>query len=482
MESLYAPRNPAPLYATLRNPQRQTRGGQVAKVMKAMGNTPMPWQRDALNVACEIDPRTGGYWYDTVIIIVLRRAGKTTISRGKLTHRALTTQDARMIYTAQNRLKALKRLKDDYYLPLHRSPLDMFLTKPRWRGGEEAVRFINGAELAIDAVKRESGHGDANDEAHIDEAYVHRDSMLEGGLQPTLMTIVGSQMWVLSAAGDTSSAYLKDKVDLGRALIDAGVESRTCYIEYSAPVDSDPNDVETLLGCHPAIGYTIEAERVMNLRVNTTDKTEWERAWLGWWPAAKGPPKLIPELAWKKNFVPIDDESWTGTPFWAIDVSPERDFASIALAAKPMDPNANAYVEVFDRLDGTQNVVAELKRLREVLGGSHVAIDGNGSAVSLKQDLEDEGFNVVTVTGPKRVAACGDFYDKALVGNLRFPDDSLLNDAMACTVKRIIADKAFVFARGRELKDISPMYAVALARWLYIEKREDAYDVDETLG
>lgn len=476
-----APRNPPPLYGTKRNPQRATRGGQVAKVMAAMGNNPMPWQRDALNIACEIDPRTGGYWYDTVIIVVLRRAGKTTISRGKLTHRALTTQDARMIYTAQNRIKALKRLKDDYYLPLHRSPLDIFLAKPRWRGGEEALRFINGAELAIDAVKRESGHGDANDEAHIDEAYVHRDNMLEGGIQPTMVTIMGSQMWVLSAAGDTSSLYLKDKVDLGRALIDAGVESRTCYIEYSAPIDEDPNDPETLLQCHPALGHTIEADRVMNMRITSTDKTEWERAWLGWWPAAKGPPKLIPKDGWEKNFVDPEAESWAGTPFWAIDVSPEREYASIALAAKPMDARANAYVEVFDRLEGTQNVVSELKRLRGVLGGKYVAIDGNGSALSLKQDLEDEDFEVITVSGPNRVAACGDFYDKALVGSLRFPDDKLLNDAMAATVKRIIADKAFVFARGRELKDISPMYAVTLARWLYIEKREDEYDVDETI-
>ncbi|MHC6176231.1 hypothetical protein [Glutamicibacter sp. X7] len=475
------PRNPPPRFATQRNPHRATRGPQVAKIMKAMGNSPMPWQRDALDVACEIDPRTGGYWYDTVIVIVLRRAGKTTISRGKLTHRALTTQDARLIYTAQNRLKALKRLKDDYYLPLHRSALDMFLSKPRWRGGEEAVRFINGAEIAIDAVKRESGHGDANDEAHLDEAYAHRDNMLEGGIQPTMMTIIGSQMWVLSAAGDTSSAYLRDKVELGRALIEAGVESRTCYIEYSAPEDADPDDPETLLNCHPAIGWTIEGDRVMNLRVNSTDKTEWERAWLGWWPAAKGPPKLVPIAAWKKNFVAEDAVSWNGTPFWAIDVSPEREYATIAMSARAVDRRANAYVEVYDRMDGTRNVVPELKKLRTALGGNLVAMDGNGSAVSLIQDLEEEGFEVVTVTGPNRVAACGDFYDKALVGELRFPDDALLNDAMGDTTKRIVGDRAFVFARGRELKDITPMYAATFARWLYIEKRKDDYDAEDTI-
>ncbi|PRB69509.1 hypothetical protein [Arthrobacter sp. MYb213] len=475
-----APRNPPPLYGTKRNLQRATRGRQVGKIMTVMGNTPMPWQQDALDIACEIDPRTGDYYYDTVIIVVLRRAGKTTISRGKLAHRALLTQDARMIYTAQNRIKALKRLKDDYYIPLKRSPLEMFLSKPRWRGGEEALRFINGAELAIDAVKRESGHGDANHEVHIDEAYVHRDSTLEDGVQPTMITIMGSQMWVLSAAGDTSSTYLRDKVDIGRALIDAGVESRTCYIEYSAPTDADPDDPETLLGTHPAVGYTIPADRVMSQRANTTDKTGWERAWLGWWPAAKGPPKIIPEGAWKKNFVSSDEESWTGTPFWAIDVSPERDFATIAMAGRTVDTKANAYVEVFDRMEGTRNVVSELRNLRDGLGGNLVAIDGNGSAVSLKQELEDEGFEVITVTGPNRVAACGDFYDKALVGDLRFIDDSLLNESMGNAVKRIIGDKAFVFARGRELKDITALYAVTFARWLYIEKREDDYNASET--
>ncbi|GGJ74442.1 hypothetical protein [Glutamicibacter ardleyensis] len=476
-----APRNPPPLYGTKRNYSRGTRGGQVGKIMKAMGNTPMPWQQEALDVACEIDSRTGDYWYDTVIIVVLRRAGKTTISRGKLTHRALLTQDARMIYTAQNRLKALKRLKDDYYLPLKRSPLEMFLNKPRWRGGEEALRFINGAELAIDAVKRESGHGDANHEAHIDEAYVHRDSMLEDGVQPTMITIMGSQMWILSAAGDTTSTYLRDKVDIGRALIEAEVESRTCYIEYSAPTDADPEDPETLLGTHPALGYTIPADRVMSQRANTTDKTGWERAWLGWWPAAKGPPKLIPEGAWKKNFVSTDEGPWTGVPFWSIDVSPERDYASIAMAGRPVDSKANAYVEVFDRLEGTRNVVSEMRMLRDELGGKFVAIDGSGSALSLVQELENEGFEVIKVSGANRVAACGDFYDKALVGDLRFPDDPLLNDSMGNAVKRIVADKAFVFARGRELKDITAMYAATFARWLYIEKREEVYGADQTI-
>ncbi|WP_157884109.1 hypothetical protein [Arthrobacter alpinus] len=478
---LLLPRNPPPRYATPRNPARKTKGGQVGRIMTAMGIPPMPWQHDALAVACEIDPNTGGYYYDTVIVVVLRRAGKTAMSRGKLSHRALTTQDARMIYTAQNRLKALKRLKDDYYLPLTRSPFKMFLDKPRWRGGEEAVRFINGAELAIDAVKRESGHGDANDEGHIDEAYAHRDNTLEGGLAPTMMTIVGSQLWILSAAGDSASSYLLDKVELGRALVESKQESRTCYIEYSAPEDADPNDPETLLSTHPGVGHTLELDRLMSLRINSKDKDEWERAWLGWWPKAKTPPRVIPAAGWEKNYIDSDEDAWTGKPFWSIDTDPDREYASIAMAAKSMDNKATCYLELYDTLLGTAGVVPALVKLRSQFGGDLVAVDASGGAKSLTKDLEDAGFTVIKVGGPQRVDACGGFYDDALVGKLRMLNDSALNSSMGNAIKHYVGGKAFIWARNKTLADISGFYAVNFARWLFREKHGENYGADETL-
>lgn len=470
------PRNPAPRYATQRNYTRKTLGGSVCKVMEASGRAPMPWQRDALAVACEIDPATGGFWYDVVIFVVLRRAGKTTISRAKLTHRALTTTDGRMIYTAQNRLKALKRLRDDFYLPLYRSPLRETLEKPRWRGGEEAVRWKTGAELAIDTVSENAGHGDMNHEAHIDEAYAHADNTLEGGLQPTLLTVIGSQLWILSAAGNANSGYLRDKVDVGRAIVESGRETRTCYIEYSAPEDADPDDPETLLDTHPGVGHTISAERVMGLRENSRDLAEWERAWLGWWPKPKVPPRVIPTSAWESNYSTGDEETWTGDPYWTIDTSPDRDTTSIAMAAESTVPGKTCYVELYDQLLGTAGVVPALVKLRGSYGGNVVAVDGNGAAKSLRKDLEAEGFEVVLVTGPNRVDACGGFYDDALVGALRFENDPLLNKAMGNAIKQNVGGRAWIFARNRTLADISGLYAVVFARWLFKEKAPEKYN------
>jgi len=220
----------------------------------------------------------------------------------------------------------------------------------------------------------------------------------------------------------------------------------------------------------------------MSLRVNTTDKAEWERAWLGWRPKAKGPPRVIPTAAWEKGYVAGDLETWTGTPFWAIDTSPDREWTSIALAARPMDPAAKVYLEVFDRLVGTAGAVEQLQTLRAEVGGNTVAIDANGAAVSLKKELEDAGFTVETVSGPNRVAACGGIYDDALQGTLRYPDDPLLNNAMASAVKQNVGSgAAWIFSRGKSLQDISPLYGVAFARWLYREKAGDEYDPSDSI-
>ncbi|MHA7292616.1 hypothetical protein [Arthrobacter sp. HLT1-21] len=449
--------------------------------MEASGRVPMPWQRDALAVACEIDPATGGFWYDTVIWVVLRRAGKTTVSRAKLTHRSLTTVDGRMIYTAQNRLKALKRLRDDIYLPLYRSPLKDKLAKPRWRGGEEAVRFKSGSEIAIDAISDNSGHGDMNHEGHIDEAYAHADNTLEGGIQPTLMTVVGSQLWILSAAGNSKSTYLHDKVEVGRALVQSGRKTRTCYLEYSAPADWDPSDPASVGDTHPGVTHTISLDRVMSLRENSLDLAEWERAWLGWWPKAKAPDRVIPTALWEKAYADEDESLWVGTPFWTVDTDPDREWSAIGMAARSDDPKARCYLECLDRQLGTAWVVKTLVELRSRFGGNLVAVDANGAAKSLRKDLEAESFEVILMAGPQRVDACGGFFDDIIDGRLRILNTDDLNHAAANVAKLKSGGDAFIWGRPKSLADITALYSVTIARWLYMEKSADDYNAGDSV-
>jgi hypothetical protein len=489
-------REPVPWRATPRNPARQTLGGQVARVFRMIGQEPMPWQRQALDVACEIDPATGLYFYRTVIIIVLRQAGKTTLTRGKFTHRAMSQPYAKMLYTAQDRNKALKRLRESIYEPLSRAEhplISQSMGRPRWAAGSELVRWKNGSQLTIDAVSKTSGHGDTLDEAHIDEAFAHRDSTIEQNISPTLITVKGSQKWITSAAGEHESKFLRKKLEMGRALVESGQESRTCYIEYSADPAADPDDPATYY-CHPAIGYTIGIADIMDERQNM-EAEEFERAYLGWWPKAKVPDPVIPLDAWSTNYADELDVAglWVGVPIWTVDLSPDREYASIGLAAESTDPAARCFLEVVERQRGTARIIDRLVQLRRENGGNVVALDASGSAESLIEDLEDEDleggpFEVLKMGGQDRIGACGKFYDDSLIGKLRFLDDSesedpLLSQAMKSAQKLYVGGgNAWIFSRGKSLADISALYAVTIARWAFVRLRPSTYEIGDSIA
>lgn len=479
-------RNPEPLYGTPRNLSRETRGPKVAKVFARLGQEPMPWQSSVLDVACELDPATGLYWYRTVIIIVVRQAGKTTLTRGKLMHRGISQPGAQMLYTAQDRNHARKRLEKSIYNPAKMSDLGQFLGRPRWAAGSEAVRFTNGSELGIDAVSKTSGHGDTLDEAHIDEAFSHHDSRIEQNVRPTLITVQGAQMWITSAAGDFDSHYLNGKQDMGRALVQSGGDSRTCYIEYAAPDGADPDDPETYLNTHPAIGHTIQLEDIQDERINM-DAAEFERAYLGWRPKLKKAPSVIPEELWAANFVDPGGDVWDGVPLWAVDVSPTREWASIAWGAASYQ-DGRAFLEVLYHENGTAWIIDRLVKLRAKHGGNRVALDASGAADSLVADLEaydlDGGpFEVVRMDAHQRAAACGAFYDDAVQGKIHYFDDPVLNAAMRGAVwVRMFGGESRIFSRGKSETDITPLYAVTIARWAFVKFAPDNYNLLDSIG
>lgn len=486
-----SPRNPPPLYSTPRS-GRATLGPEVADVLARSGAPGkkmskellpvMPWQRDTLDLVCELDPATGLFWYRTVILVCVRQSGKTTLTRGKLNHRAIAQDNSVLLYTAQDRNTGRKRLEKTIYNPLRASVLGGQLIKPRWAAGSEAVRWRNGSELGTEALSETSGHGDTLDEAHIDEAFAHKDNRIEQSVKPAMSTVQGAQMFISSAAGNLNSTFLWSKVESGRALALSGsTSSRTCYIEYSAPEGADPDDPETLLNTHPGIGHSTTLEILWDDH-ETMDSDEFNRAYYGWWPKISAQPTVIPWDSWEQNFVDPDLEAWDGEPMWCVDVSPERDRASIGLAGHSYT-DARAFVELIEQGDGTAWCVNKLKRLREKFGGYRVVLDGSGAAASLTEDLEEAGFEVIRMTAADKGAACGAFYDDAVQGKVKYLDDPKINKAMrGAAWMRIYGGESRIFSRSKSQTDITPFYAVVLARWAYVKFAPDTYDVMDSIA
>lgn len=111
-----------PKYVTLAHPERLTYGPAIQRVAKSLGGDLFPWQRYAVSLGTEQIPDGLGGWepaYDTVIILVTRRGGKTFMVKATSVERGLRGK-ARIAYTAQTRDEARKR-----WLELADNPSDV---------------------------------------------------------------------------------------------------------------------------------------------------------------------------------------------------------------------------------------------------------------------------------------------------------------------------------------------------------------------
>jgi Phage Terminase len=178
-----------------------------------------------------------------------------------MVHRCRTWARSRVLYSAQSRLHAHKKWEDEHVAALKASPFAGEFTV-RYQRGDEAIRWGNGSLHGITAPGETAGHSEVLDMAVVDEAWAHEGSRLEQGLSPTMITRAQPQLWVVSTAGTARSAYLRGKVEAGRANTARGRHSSVAYFEWAARDGADPADPATWRSCMPALGRTITLTRV----------------------------------------------------------------------------------------------------------------------------------------------------------------------------------------------------------------------------
>lgn len=485
-----------PFRWTPRNPNRETTARRKAGVAKALGTPYIPWQRDLAAVWGEIDPATGLPWYRTMVLIGLRQIGKTTFVRADQAETCIFRPNALVRYTAQNRLMGVNRLERDFYRPIRDSALAIFLdsrignTKrgtPGWsaKTGDEHIEFMTGSRWETDAVKEDSGHGPPLTKGVIDEAFSHGDARVEQAMRPALQTIPGSQLMIASAAGNAKSLYLAGKRAAEIARFDSLVEqygpmgptrSRTLYVEFAAPADADRADPRTWWTHHPGLNGGLVSEDTIqgDFEAFADRPEEFDRAYLGWWPAGRRDEWVLPEASLRACAeLDPDAPDWTGKPVYGIDVAPDRSVSTLSLAGA--NPTSRAWLETVRQDTGTAWVVAAAKRMREEYGGRLVVLDGGGPAASLESDLDKAGFEVVLLSSREINAACGGLYDDVAQINVRHGGDPELYAAAKVAAKTSSGD-AWRWGRKRSMEDITALYAATLARHGLITRGPADYD------
>jgi len=428
----------------------------------------MPWQQLVADVALEIDPATGLLAHREVVLTVPRQSGKTTLLLSVMVHRARgfgTRQ--RILYTAQTRNDARRKWEEEHVRTLERSPLRT-LFRVKKSNGSEAIHWDNGSSHGITSSTEKAGHGETLDVGTIDEAFALEDDRLEQALKPTMITRPQPQLWVVSTAGTRKSAYLRGKVDAGRARSELGASSGVAYFEWSAPPESDPGDPATWWSCMPALGHTV-TESAIRANFESMSLPEFRRAFLNQWPDdAPDEWLVIAKAVWDGLADPGGQMVRPG--MFSADVTPERSHAAIAVAGLRL--GGGVQVEVIDHRRGTGWVLEAAGTLRERFGPVPWVVDAAGPAGSLVAPLEAAGFEVVKPTARDATHAAQGFYDDCHNGALFHLDDPLLNAALAGAQKRPLGD-AWAWARKGLSVDISPLVCASNARWGLVSRPED---------
>ena len=448
-----------PRWATGRTMSRPTLGGTASKFAAALGTPLMQWQRYVLDVALEQNPETGLPCYRNVVVTVPRQNGKTTLLLVLFLVRALSMDHQSIIYTAQNRNEAKKKMVNEWIPMLAETNFHRYYSQTQ-ANGNEAFKFNNGSLLALAATTEKSAHGNVINLGVCDEAFALPDARMEQSLVPAMVTKKDAQYWVVSTAGTfAKSEYLWGKVEQGRQLVDDGARDGTAYFEWSAGDNDDPGSEETWRNCMPALGTTIDVDIVRGI-YQSMDLSEFRRAFLNQWVSAPTQPVISLER-WNE-LITYDlhgDEQWA----LAIDVAEDRSASSIAACWKREDEKYQ--VVLIESKPGTSWVasrVADIWHNRRPVG---VWLDRTGPAGSLISELNTLNVPIVNDVPVSDLAkACGGFYDGCMDGTLVHLDDAVLLATLDGAVKRPVSD-AWVWSRRHSGIDISPLVAVTMAHF-----------------
>lgn len=428
----------------------------MAEIAELLGQGLLGWQRLVADVALEVDPGTNRLAYRQIVLTLPRQNGKTWLELAVMIHRCLAFGGKEsVLYCAQDLNSARKKWMEDMVPALEGSRLRK-LFKVRRSNGSEAIEFHSGARLGISANTLTSGHGSTLDLVVLDEAFAQTDDRAETSFRPPMITRPQPQLWIVSTAGDDMSTYLRSKVELGRVQAGEGLTHGAAYFEWSAPHDADPSDEATWWAAMPALGKTITVDAVRADQL-AMPPGAFARSCLNLWSTGAGEPVIDPEK-WAAS---ADKESDVDSSIAiAIDVSPNRESAAIALAGTRLD--GRAHVEVIDHRPGTRWVVDRVTDLVARWSPVAIALDPVGPAGSLLPRLLDAGIDVMQIGAREHAQACGALYDLVMAGDLRHMDQPQLNSAVAGARKRPLGD-AFAFSRKGSGVDISPLVAATLA-------------------
>jgi phage terminase large subunit-like protein len=218
----------------------------------------IPWQRWLLIHALELRP-DGRFRFRTVLVLVARQNGKTTIVEVKNLWKMFVLRVPLVIGTAQN--LDVSEESWDKAVEIVESIPELAAEVPKEGGvvrvnGKKSLKLVHGSRWKVAAASRKGGRGLSGDDVNLDELREHHTWDSWAAVTKTTMARRKAQIWAFSNAGDDRSVVLNDLQDKGReTLSDPDSDSTLGIFEWSAPDDCPIDDPQMWRLANPSLGY-----------------------------------------------------------------------------------------------------------------------------------------------------------------------------------------------------------------------------------
>ncbi|MDO5663578.1 MAG: terminase large subunit, partial [Brachybacterium sp.] len=207
--------------------------------------------------ALELDPESGGFRFDTVVVLVARQNGKTRWLLGLALWRLYLDGARLVLSTAQDLEKAEALLAEGADLVDERPALKAELRRHRVSTGQHRIQFKDSRLWRVQSASGRSGRSYSADLVMMDELREHRDNETWNAMHPTTAARARGMVVAASNAGDKKSVVLRRLRDksLQRITLSQTEDTRTFHAEWSAPEGCEVLDRAGWVAANPSMGW-----------------------------------------------------------------------------------------------------------------------------------------------------------------------------------------------------------------------------------
>jgi hypothetical protein len=441
-------------------PFASSRGAEAVEVARSAGLILDLWQQHVLMNALGV--REDGSWAAFEVgLDVARQNGKGGVLEGRKLAGLFVFEEPLIIYSAHHFSTASEAFRRLLMLIESTPELDRQVKRVTRKPGESEIETKKGCRCQYRTRTKGGGRGFSGSTVLFDEAMFLPEFEL-GAILPIVSAQPNPQIWFAGSAVDQqihSDGVVWARV---RERGHAGKDPRLAYFEWSAdavsPSELDDEQASDRAGwaqANPGLGIRISPEHVENEQRTMDPRTfAVERLGVGDWPATDGTAGSVIPL---EDWLALADASSSieGSLVFGFDVSPDRAWASIAVAGRRAD--GLTHVEIVEHRRGTAWLPARLAELCEKHDPDEVVRDPMGPAGSIVVPVD-----VRDVTAREHANGCGLFYDMVAEKTLRHLGTPELQAAVKGGVKRPLGD-AWAWSRKNSQVNISPLVAATLA-------------------